>query len=89
MPPGGKDAEDGVVHPSTDHRAQLAICHEKIGQRKQRGGRLGEPRTDAKPPIAEWTWCNLPSAAWCFDCDYGVCEMHLLTRHEWHRTQPE
>ena len=83
------DSEEAATELPLEHSSDLRICHEKLGLRKQRGGRKGEPRTDPKPPIAEWTWCNLPSAAWCFDCDYGVCEMHLLTRHEWHRTQPE
>ena len=83
------DSEEAAAELSVEHASQLHICHEKIGQRKQRGGRLGEPRTDAKPPIAEWTWCNLPSAAWCFDDDHYVCEMHLLTRHDGHRTQIE
>jgi hypothetical protein len=60
------------------HDAQLRICHERIGD---------DP---AKKPVnAKWAWCDLPAFAWCFDCEYFVCEIHTMARHELHRTQVE
>lgn len=37
----------------------------------------------------KWRWCDLPSVAWCYDCEYAICELHLIARHEFHRTQVE
>lgn len=31
-------------------------------------------------------WCNLAAHAWCYDCDFFVCAMHLNTRHIEHRS---
>ena len=58
------------------HRAQLLLCHEKIAGRHHPGGHVKEGIQ----------FCNLSAYAWCFDCDYYVCDIHLMSRHEGHNT---
>ena len=62
----------------TEHPAQLLICHEHIGAR---------PASSVHEE--QYQFCSLPSAAWCFDCGYYVCDIHAVARHERHQTQPE
>ena len=58
------------------HKSQLLICHERI---------LGNKRPRAyAAPVA--THCNLAAYAWCYDCDYYVCDIHMVARHEGHDT---
>ncbi len=68
-PPGGHDDKQGGA---SAHRAQLHVCHEKLGDTGRK-----------------WGWCDLPAAAWCFDDDYFVCNLHLIAKHSKHRTQLE
>jgi hypothetical protein len=35
----------------------------------------------------EWRWCELHAHAWCHDCGYYVCQIHMTARHELHKTQ--
>lgn len=60
------------------HPNDLLICHQKIA-------------ADIRVHEGRWVrseqFCSLAAFAWCFDCDQYVCEIHLLARHDDHRTQ--
>ena len=61
------------------HPAQLLICHEHIGAKAP----------SAVHPTEEYQFCSLSAYAWCVDCGYYVCDIHAVSRHERHQTQPE
>lgn len=60
------------------HPAQLRVCHEHI-----------DPRPPSAAREQAFQFCSLSAYAWCFDCQYYVCDIHAVARHERHRTQPE
>jgi hypothetical protein len=57
------------------HRAQLHLCHERIaaGSAVQGGAVKGRS-----------AFCDLSAWAWCYDCDFYVCDIHAFARHEGH-----
>jgi hypothetical protein len=66
------------------HDAQLRICHEKLGDDRERMPLWQKVRY---PGRRNWHWCDLPAHAWCFDCRRYICEIHYIANHELHRTQ--
>jgi len=59
------------------HRGQLMVCHERIDPHD----------ASAAHPASSSTFCALGAYAWCVDCGYYVCDIHVAARHERHRTQ--
>ncbi len=63
-----------------DHPAQLLVCHERIAGDKHvheiRNGRAEQ-------------FCRLAAYAWCFDCGFYVCEIHMVANHDQHHTRVE
>jgi hypothetical protein len=60
-----------------EHETQLRICHQVLtGSRNLRAGYAKR-------------FCDLEAYAWCFDCRYYVCDIHLASRHDLHDTQAE
>ena len=57
------------------HRAQLALCHERIAAGSAVSGGAVKGRS---------TFCDLSAWAWCWDCDFYVCDIHMMARHEGH-----
>ena len=56
------------------HPAQLVICHQKIESPVRshlRGQRAKQ-------------FCSLPGYAWCNECAFYVCDIHLVSRHDAH-----
>lgn len=53
------------------HRAQLLVCHEQIAGRHSPGGHTQ----------MHLQFCNLSAYAWCFDCNYYVCDIHYVSIH--------
>jgi hypothetical protein len=68
------------------HPAQLRICHQRIGDDPADYPPSGQRRLGRRRQARIYD-CDLPAHAWCFDCDYYVCEIHLTSRHALHRTQ--
>ena len=60
------------------HPAQLLICHQRIAA----DFRVHEGRRERVDQF-----CSLEAFAWCFDCGFYVCDIHLAARHVAHRTQ--
>ena len=62
------------------HRAQLSVCHERIAAGAAISGGAVKGRS---------AFCDLGAWAWCYSCDFYVCDIHANARHEGHDLRVE